>query len=493
MRKKRNTLIIGLFIIIIFASIGLLYFNNQQKLKQQELERQRVYEALLKEEKQILIEFLSSKQSESIMSIHEFSLNTLALTNRGNVYQFSKHLLKDNRQSYQLLFNDIDLFGEKIVGLDHDTDNKSDMSILTEDNGVFQFHQSYKYDFTEEYPNSTWEKIEFKYKPYGKKTYWNYIDYSKILDDFVFTKFKLLKSNDFSNTQIFLLMIEGNLEMYELSNENSNDGLIKVNGSLDNSVLTNVKEFKTAGMGSRRAIILTEDGHVYGRGLYGAIEQFGQGVLVLKIEDGNSFEKLDLGNAQGKVENFSSNPYFDIFTTTDGTYLYGILPSQIMSGHSSYGITKPFFKELTYKGESVITKSLNCQEYASCFILTINDEILYIGKNRYYTISDDFVQDDLFLIDYTGQLVTNDQINFDKSFSDSGDFIVSKSNDIYYYAYDDDIGNVMYHLDGPEYYLTYEDYLTQRKQEYIDEIDQSIIDEYYESIKSTLPKGNIIN
>jgi len=45
----------------------------------------------------------------------------------------------------------------------------------------------------------------------------------------------------------------------------------------------------------------------------------------------------------------------------------------------------------------------------------------------------------------------------------------------------------------PTSYLTYNDYLDQRKQEYIDNIDQSIIDEYYESIKYTLPKGNIKN
>jgi len=298
-----------------------------------------------------------------------------------------------------------------------------------------------------------------------------------------------MNSANYLNSHIFFLKSNDNLEIYETSFSNGNNSLFKVESGLDDSVLNNVKQVKTAGMGSRRGIILTNDGRVYGRGLYGAFEQFGRGVLLVTIADGNSFAEFDLGNVQGKVTNLASNPYYDIFTTDEGTYLHGILPSQIMYGHREDSPTKPIFMELTYDGKAVITKSVYCQELASCFIQTIDDEILFIGKDSYYSVPGEFVADELHRVDYTGQLVTNDDIDFDRTFSDSGRFIVNKLGEVFFSINSE---HTMYPLENPRYYPAYEDYLAQRKQEYIDEIDQSIVDEYYESIKSNLPQGNII-
>jgi len=485
MKKKyiyATLLLVGLLII----TLGVSSFN-----KHKELEKQKEYKQLLNKEKDELLSFLSLEQIDNIIMMKSGIADNVALTSSGKLYQFNPYVLEDGDAFFQGLFEDEEKL-DNIISISYDIENPYNFIIKTDSGNVIYFHKSYNMNFSERYPDSDWKTIKETYKNSGKDQFYNYIDYTDFLAETNYTDFYVMNSLYFYDSHILIVKNDNEISFYETKIENGTKDIKKIDVNLDVTVLNSIQKFNTAGKGSRRAIALDDKGWVYARGIYGALEDHAREVVVLKIESGQIFSKLKLGEIQGEIKDFSSNPYYDIFITDYGTYLYGILPSKIIYDGSTEIPIELKFEELKYNDKSIIAKSVQCQENASCFIKTIDDEILYVGRKSYFATSEEVEMDKLYTVDYSIVNISNNDVAFFKTFTQHKKFLLLENGEIHFYNHNAEDKNKTSLLPSPTSYLNYQEYLTKRKQEYIDNIDQSIIDEYYESIKDTLPKGNII-
>ena len=484
---NKRKIIMKLLLIVIVSLCLLLLYNSHIK-------NQKHREKLIEAEKSEIYDFLMNIIYEEFTNVKKNYIESVILTNENNVYELY-YDSKNNAFSYYLLLNGEDLISDKIISIQTSVERFWEFNIFTENSGIITFSRYLnQIENTSKYDGV----IPIIEKDYSDNHYYYYKNYSnlfvkdKVIEELI-KNFEYYDKETDSHHYFITYKIDNNISMYDVIITNENAEYTKIEDQLNHNIMSNVKMIKYADHNVGRIGILTNDGYIYSRGIFGTHynPDSDYDYSVYRIGDMKTFELLELENIQGEIIDFSSNQFYDIYATETATYFYGIEPSNTKAV-PIIGTSAPFekvFKELLYNGESVVAKSIYCQDDAECFIQTEENEILFIGFPYYseFYIDYDPIIDELNKIDYSIMGVSNDEIDFDRSLRDDENFIFTKDGDLYYHLKSK---RELIPVPKPEYFLTYEDYLAQRKREYIDEIDQSIIDEYYESIKSSLPKSS---
>ena len=488
--RKKNKLLLILTIIIsgVLISISLVNVNN--KVKDEEY-----ISSLIDNEKQEIARLLNMQQYENISQIIRIGYIDLALTEQNNIYVSNLRVDDVADTSFKLLIDGNLALSEEVVEIKRNPDDDSSFLMKTVDN-IYYFELA-ESNYEIKYLSGQWKSIDYPFEKNSSKFYYNYKNISNSdLDVKYFNSIAFYKTKDTEYDFLTYFNINGLLKVYETSLYEETIFSEVTKDMLMDKMIQNVKIISSSGSNYDRITILTDDGYIYSQGIYGSIDNLDEYdfVNVAYVGDVNKFDLLNIASIQGNITNVSSNTYYDIISTPDSTYLYGLLPSNINSTTYENHINsiQPQLVELNNEGEKVVTKKIECQSEKLCFIQTIDNKIMYIGGKKY---SDETIvnKDNLNDIDFSNENCTENEIDFKRTFSSNSHYITSKNNEFYYYIYYNNVGSKMRKIPNPTYYLTYDDYLVQRKQEYIDNIDQSIIDEHYESIKDTLPKGNIEN
>jgi len=473
-KSKYSYLFIGLLLISVLVCLFII--NDKQ-------DKERL-ENLVEAEKSEILNYLSNTQHDELMGIYNLSSDYVAVSNN-KIYNFQPYDIGEESFKYYEIINFEHELGEKITQFNVNVDSISSFHLITESQNEFLFKTTREY-FSKKSPNSGWKSLDSNNSEY----YFNYINFSKSIDIIdTFKEFHMYEVRGNIDPLVLLYVQNDQLFGYSTTNFLGNEELKPIELNFDKKI----KFVKTVGTSSDRTVILTKDGYIYFVGIYGPIDHVGMEspFRIIFTDDYNNtkISELKIGDLQGQVINFSSNAYYDVISTESATYLYGILPSDVISDGN---VLTENIIELTIDNEPVIAKSIKCQDYRECYIQTSDDKIYSIDESRFISGKINF-KDNLNLIDLSKEIISNDDIDFNRTFSDSGDFIYTKSGETYFFTNNKEVGNRLTPVPKLQYYQTYQDYLAQRKQEYIDNVDQSVIDGYYESIKDTLPKGNIEN
>jgi len=484
--KRKITISITVVIIIIFA----FGFYLRQKEISMEL-----YEELVNEEKEAIKNFLDQPYFDNIVDIQSVGYYHLVLTEAGNIHILRRYDINNEEFIYEEFPKDEAINDEKIIDIHCNAYSRNNCSAITESNNVILLNFS-RFNYEELYPNSGWVNYSKTKDTIWKDEdyYYNYLLFpSSIVDNQKVEFFGIIESFDSDSEERYLIyQLENNLEMYAIDKN-----YISINPSQIKNVVpvefdNNVKKVTTSGYETRRVNVLTSDGYLYGFGVYGAFD-YSILATIHNIGNRNEFVKLDIGDIQGKVTKIESTLLYDLVFTEDSVYFYGVLPTELDSwGSEKQQIT---FKELKYNGKSVIPVAAAGKGLLNSTVVDNKNNIFHLSKNGHFTLDSEVVKDELNLVDYSLVGIDESEYDFEKSLSTNSNFLFKNTGEIYFYYFDMNNKRKFTPVEVvlPTSYLTYNDYLDQRKQEYIDNIDQSIIDEYYESIKYTLPKGNIKN
>jgi len=434
-------------------------------------------EELIIDEKELFRQYLSKVYYEDLVDVVENDRYTLVLTTENNIYKIYYNT-SSFKIEYHFLLNGDNLLDSKIVELEYSKEYKYEFYLKTAKGETYLFrilNENARVGDFYDGQVSSGDAI-FYYK--------NLTDFADASGDVtvIFNNY----NNRYDSFEAGIISdCESKCKVQNIIVEPDNSATTSNKTILSNLGDKKVKRLEYVNGRNPRLTLLTTNGEMYAVGTYGTQNIDSDYIFARKdVGENGELVKLELGELQGEITNFASSKYFDIISTSEATYMYGYVPSQFYYAWANPNQIFDFqLKELKRDGKPVISNSIYCQDRDKCYISTDDEKVLVFGRYEIQNgISRNPMIDEFQDFKYDKFPFTNINLDFEKTFSNSDEIYFTKDGN-YVMQWTTNV----FKLPRLEYYKTFDDYVSIRSDEYSDSMSITELEDFYKSIKNTLP------